>query len=103
TATALLVLAIAYSLNFYMQNAFHRAGMGQGMAFLNALAATLITLLVIGPWLTTRYVRADTLQTFRLTAPAPEAIFAALLFGGSTWILAQKWLEIQSGFLKMDA
>lgn len=102
-AAALLVLAITYSLNFYIQNSFHRAGLSEGLPFLNALAATLITLLVIGPWLTTRYVRADTLRTFRLAPPAPEAIVAALCFGASTWILAQKWLVIQQSFLKMDA
>jgi sodium transport system permease protein len=102
-ATALLVLAITYTLNFYIQNSLHRAGFSSGLPFLNALAATLITLLVISPWLTTRYVRADTLQTFRLRLPGPEAFLAALCFGGSTWILAQKWLAIQQTFFKMDA
>lgn len=102
TATALLTLVVVYTLNFYLQSATRNAGVVEGFPFLLSLSATLLALLVIGPMLTTQYVRADLRQTFRLTTAPAEAWIAAMCFGFSTWVLVLKWFVIQQQFLKMD-
>jgi ABC-2 type transport system permease protein/sodium transport system permease protein len=101
-AVALLVLAIVYSLNFYLQNGLARAGITQGVGFLASIALILGILFGLGPWLTTIYMRANPTDTFKLRMPAPIAWVAALCFGLSTWILTPLWLQWQSTWMPMD-
>jgi membrane protease YdiL (CAAX protease family) len=102
-AQALLVVALAYSLNFYIQQAIGKSGLSEGLRNLNAMALTIIVLFAIGPWFAARYTRVNATSTFKLAAPDPRGLLAALCFGCSTWILALRWFEIQQRFLPMDS
>lgn len=101
-STAFLVLALAYTLNFYIQSALQKAGLGAGMDFLYALTITLLILLVVGPWFAARYARADVFNTFSLRMPTLPGIVAGLCFGLSTWLLMIQWMHVQNGFLPMN-
>lgn len=101
-STALLVLALAYTLNFYIQSALQKSGVSEGMEFLSAFAITLVILLVVGPWFAARYARADIANTFSLRAPTLPGLAAGLCFGLSTWLLILQWIRIQEGFLPMN-
>jgi len=102
-AQALLVVTLVYSLNFYIQQAIGRSGLNEGVRYLNAVALTLVVLFGLGPWLATRYMRVDPTRTFRLGAPDPRGLLAALCFGCSTWILVLRWGQIQRTLLPMDS
>lgn len=101
-STALLVLALAYTLNFYIQSALQKSGVSEGMEFLSSFAVTLVILLVVGPWFAARYARADIANTFSLRAPTLPGLAAGLCFGLSTWLLILQWIRIQEGFLPMN-
>lgn len=102
-AQALLVVTLAYSLNFYIQQAITRSGLSEGLRYLNAVALTIIVVFAIGPWFAARYMRVSTTNAFALRAPDPRGLLAALCFGCSTWILALRWGEIQQRLLPMDS
>ncbi|MFQ5806398.1 MAG: type II CAAX prenyl endopeptidase Rce1 family protein, partial [Phycisphaerae bacterium] len=102
-AQALLVVTLAYSLNFYVQQAIAKSGLSEGLRYLNAVALTIIVLFGIGPWFAARYMRVNASSTFRLSAPDPRGLVAAACFGCSTWILALRWNEIQQRVLPMDS
>jgi len=101
-AQALLILTIAYSLNFFVQDAIQKSGLAQGPAFLVAITVTLTFLLVLGPMLAARYTRVALPSAFSLKPPAPLALAAGLCFGLSTWILVARWMQIQQQWLPMD-
>ena len=102
-AHALLVITVAYSLNFYIQQGIMSGGALSGMPYLGAVALTIALVFAVGPWIATRYMRTNPTTTFRLGAPDPRGIVAALCFGCSTWILALFWNGIQQKFLPMDS
>ena len=102
-AQALLVLAIVYSLNFYIQQAIERSGLREGLPYLNALALTIVVLFGIGPWFAARYMRVNCPSTFKLRAPDVRGLAAAVCFGCSTWVLSLRWLAIQNRFLPLDS
>ena len=102
-AQALLVITIAYSLNFYIQQAIGKSGLSEGLRYLNAVALTIIVVFAIGPWFAARYMRVNLTSAFKLHAPDPRGFLAALCFGCSTWVLVLRWLEIQKRFLPMDS
>lgn len=101
-AQAMLVMAIVYLLNFYFQQAIGRSGMNQGLSFLTAFGVTLFSLLVVAPLGTLAYLKVDPRTTFALRRPRLRSILAALCFGGSTWILAHRWIVFQQSILPMD-
>lgn len=101
-STALLVLALAYTLNFYIQSALQKSGISEGIEFLSSFAITLLILLVVGPWFAARYARADIVNTFSLRTPTLPGLAAGLCFGFSTWLLIHAWLQVQEGFLPMN-
>jgi sodium transport system permease protein len=102
-AQALLVITLAYSLNFYIQQAITKSGLSEGLRYLNAVALTIIVVFAIGPWFAARYMRVNVTSAFRLGTPDPRGVLAALCFGCSTWILALRWGEIQQRLLPMDS
>ncbi len=102
-AQALLVITLAYSLNFYIQQAIGKSGLSEGLRYLNAVALTIIVVFAVGPWFAARYMRVNATSAFKLAAPDPRGLLAALCFGCSTWILALRWNEIQQRLLPMDS
>jgi membrane protease YdiL (CAAX protease family) len=48
-------------------------------------------------------MRVNATSAFKLAAPDPRGLLAALCFGCSTWILALRWGEIQRRLLPMDS
>ena len=102
-AQALLVITLAYSLNFYIQQAIGKSGLSQGLRYLNAVSLTIIVVFAIGPWFAARYMRVNATSAFKLGAPDLRGIVAALCLGCSTWILALRWNVIQQEFLPMDS
>ena len=102
-AQALLVITLAYSLNFYIQQAISKSGLSQGMRFLNAVSLTIVVVFAIGPWFAARYMRVNATSAFKLSAPDPRGLAAALCFGCSTWILALRWNVIQQKIMPMDS
>ena len=99
-ASALLVLCVIFSLNFFLLNAIAKSF--TGLPFLNMIAAVLAILLGLGPFLAIKYMRVDAVQTFRLRPPPVPALVAAGCFGCSTWVLAGVWFEFQSQWFPMD-
>ena len=102
-AQALLVITLAYSLNFYIQQAIAKSGLSEGLRYLNAVALTIIVVFAIGPWFAARYMRVNATSAFKLAVPDPRGLLAAVCFGCSTWILALRWGEIQQRLLPMDS
>jgi len=98
-AQALFIMTVAYTLNFYVQNALGRSSLAGGPGFLLGVALTLIAIYGLAPWLAARYTRVNPVTAFRLARPPTTAIVAAICFGCSTWILALCWIRIQEGFL----
>ncbi|MFO0838823.1 MAG: ABC transporter permease subunit/CPBP intramembrane protease [Phycisphaerae bacterium] len=101
-AQALLLLALVYTLNFYIQQAINSSSLAQGPAFMIAIASTLIVLLLISPLAACWYLRIDAREALRLRAPGVAPIIAALCFGTSTWVLAKAWIVVQQRWLPMD-
>lgn len=101
-ASALLVLAVVYTLNFYIQQALGGPDRLGGLGFLAAVALTLVLLLGLGPLLVAVYLRLNVPTSFHLAAPRPGAIAAALCFGASTWVLATAWLVYQESWMPLD-
>lgn len=101
-ASALLVMAFVYSLNFYLQNAIGKSSFSHGMSFFVAITLTLVLLLGFGPIFAARYMRVDVHSALKLRPPPAAAMVAALLFGASTWILAMRWMVIQKSFLPVS-
>ncbi len=102
-AQALLLITLVYSLNFYIQQAISRSSLNEGLPYLNAVALTIVVLFGYGPWFAARYMRVNTTCTFKLAAPDPRGLLAALCFGCSTWVLALRWHEIQQRWLPMNS
>jgi len=100
-ATALLVVAIVYSLNFFLQQSVVGAATG-GAAQLGAIAVILAVLYGLVPLLTTIYVRADVTHTFQLRRPPLAGWAAGACFGLSTWVLVPTWFAFQQHWLPMD-
>jgi sodium transport system permease protein len=101
-ASALLVLAVVYTLNFYVQQALGGPDRLGEVGFLAAVALTLVVLLGLGPLLVAVYLRLHVPSSFHLAAPRPGAIVAALCFGASTWVLATAWLIFQQRWMPLD-
>ncbi|MCH8807347.1 MAG: CPBP family intramembrane metalloprotease [Planctomycetes bacterium] len=88
-AQALLLLAIIYPENFFLQQAI--ADLSGDIGFLAALALIFIVLFVLLPMIAAMYMRVAIPSTFSLARPPSRAIVAALCFGAATWILALAW------------
>ncbi len=101
-ASALLVLAVVYTLNFYVQQALGGPDRLGEVGFLAAVALTLVVLLGLGPLLMAVYLRLNVATSFLLAPPHPRAIIAALCFGASTWMLAAAWLNYQQNWMPLD-
>jgi len=100
---ALLLLAVIYSLNFFVQQSLTRsATLRGGPQFFYAVAAVLIALLALVPMVYARYLRVRVDTAFALAAPAPRGLLAGLCFGLSTWILAGEWYAFQRTWLPMS-
>jgi sodium transport system permease protein len=100
-AASLLVLAIVYSLNFYLQQSIALAGFSD-LDLLAAVCLTLVVLLGLGPLVAARYTRVNVVSAFRLRLPTAGGWAAALCFGLSTWILAQGLIWAQRFWLPID-
>lgn len=101
-ATALLLLAVVYTLNFFVQQTLGGPERLGEVGFLAAVALTLVGLLGLGPMLVAVYLRLNVPTSFHLAAPRPGAILTALCFGASTWMLAAAWLTYQQSWMPLD-
>jgi sodium transport system permease protein len=101
-ATALLMLALAYTLNFYLQQALARSGLNTE-ALLIGLAAILALMYGLGPWAAARYLRINVPSAFALSPPPAAGWAAAALLGCSTWILTIGYVVFQSQHFPMDS
>lgn len=100
-AVALLLVTIAYTLNFYIQQSIAKAGFA-GLSYLVAIGLTVGLLLGVAPLLAAGYLRIRPASAFALRAPRPAAVLAAMCFGLSTWVLIQCWFAFQSRWLRFD-
>jgi ABC-2 type transport system permease protein/sodium transport system permease protein len=101
-AQALLLLAVIYPLNFFVQQRLGQTpGLVESERFYWAFAATLIVLLVVLPWVAARYMRVNVRTAFGLTRPPLLALLAALCIGCSTWVLPPVWFAFQEQWLPM--
>ncbi|MCA9244828.1 MAG: CPBP family intramembrane metalloprotease [Phycisphaerales bacterium] len=102
-AQALLITALAYTLNYYVQQSLARTeALSSGVNFLYAFGITLFVLMVVGPWAAARYMRVNPLTAFRLRPPSALGGLAALMIGLGSWALVLRWNVIQSAFFPMD-
>ncbi|MCG3127030.1 MAG: hypothetical protein CHACPFDD_01887 [Phycisphaerae bacterium] len=100
---SLLTLAIAYPLNFFIQNALGQtAGVRGTVLFLYAVALWMILLFVVVPVIVALYARVNVAGALALRAPGGRGWAAGLCLGASTWILAKAWLVLQQHFLPMN-
>lgn len=102
-AQALLAVVLAFTLNFYIQQAIAKSGLNQGVRYLAAVGLTIVVVFAVVPWFAARYTRVNPTSAFQLGAPAWRAWPAAVCFGCSTWILALRWNALQQQFLPMDS
>lgn len=103
TAQAMLMLAILYPLNFFIQRALGESDAIRGnILFFYAWSAVLVTLFALAPLATAIYTRVDVRSAFSLRSASPAAWLTALCFGASTWILASAWLAVQQMWMPMD-
>jgi ABC-type Na+ efflux pump permease subunit len=101
-AQALLLLAIVFSLNYFIATALMRApGVGDTENFWYAGAAVLVILFLALPMAACRYMRVAIPSTFSLAPPPPVALAAGFCLGLSTWILAKAWFAYQRQWLPM--
>lgn len=102
-AQALLLMAITFSLNFFLQQALNQTAWRAGLPFLQAFAVILVLMFVLLPLAATWYMRVDVPQTFNVRLGAPGAWIAALCFGSASWVLVLQWtLHVQPEFLPVD-
>lgn len=100
-AAALLVAALAYTLNFYIQQSLPRMNI-QGIDLLAVSCLSLVLLFGLGALFAARYLRYQVPTTFYLRRPTTAGIAAGLLLGVSTWLLARAWLMFQATWMPMD-
>lgn len=102
-AQALLMLAIVYPLNFFIQRAVGDSSYFAGSErFFFALAVIQVTLFAILPLATAAYTRVKIASAFSLRSAPPASWLAAICFGASTWVLASAWLAVQQMWMPMD-
>lgn len=106
-ATALLLLTITYSLNFYIQNSLGQSLLDEhgrlGAGYLLAVAMTLVVLLAAAPLATSIYLKLDPLHSLALRPPPVRGLISGALLGASTWVLAPHWLAFQAHYFPMGA
>jgi len=103
-AQALLLLAIIFSLNFFMQQRLLTTpGLFGTTAYWCGLAAVLVVMFLALPLGAARYMRVAIPPTFGLSPPPLLAGVAGLCFGLSTWVLARVWFAFQSTWLSLPA
>lgn len=102
-AQALLMLAIVYPLNFFIQRSVADTAYFSGnIRFFYAFSAILILLFAVLPLAAAAYTRVRIATTFSLRSAPAAAWLAALCIGASTWILASAWLAVQQMWMPMD-
>ncbi len=108
TSQALLLLALAYPVNFFVQNAIGQADWLRTDAgalapgYFYVLAAWFAALFVALPAGAAVYSRARLATTLALRRPPLLGLAGGLLLGVSTWVIGIWWYNVQSGFLPMD-
>ncbi|MGD8451785.1 MAG: ABC transporter permease subunit/CPBP intramembrane protease [Phycisphaerae bacterium] len=103
-AQAMLLVAVVYSLNFFVQQSMLKSGLVPGsVEHLAGLALTLAILFAALPIATAAYLRVRITSALSLGLPRPGAWLAALCFGLGTWVLALAWLSVQQRFLPLPA
>jgi sodium transport system permease protein len=107
-AQALLLLALVFSLNFFIQQSVLKPGREPGTGFqpgsvehLAGLALTLAVLFAAMPIAASLYMRVRVTSALSLAPPRPGALLAGLCIGASTWVLALAWLAFQNHFLPL--
>jgi len=101
-AVALLLLAVAYSVNFFIQQSLLRAGLRPGSAaHLAGLALTLVLLFAAVPIAVAGYTRVRIPSAFSLGLPRPAAWVSAVCLGAASWVLALAWMTIQERLLPL--
>ncbi len=102
TAQAFLLLAVAFSANFFAQSRLLAApGVFGTSKYWLGLTAILLAVFVVLPAAAGLYTRVRLATAFNLRLPPARGLVAALCFGASTWILAQAWMSFQETWLPM--
>lgn len=108
TSQALLLLALAYPLNFFVQNALAQAGWlrdptgALAPTYFLSLAVWFTALFLFMPAAVAAYSRTAVLTTLALRRPPLVGLAGGLLLGLSTWVIALWWYHVQSAFLPID-
>jgi ABC-2 type transport system permease protein/sodium transport system permease protein len=102
SSAALLLLAVVFSANFFVQQALAKTpGVVGTMWFWWGITATIVVLFAGLPLATAAYMKVRIRPAFGLALPRPAADAAAVCFGFSTWILAQGWFAFQSTWMEI--
>ncbi len=103
-AQAFLLLAVAFSANFFAQSRLLAVPdiLGTPTYWLG-LTGILLAVFVALPAAAGLYTRVRLGSAFNLRRPPARGVAAALCFGASTWILAQAWMSYQKTWLPMPA
>lgn len=97
---ALLLLALVYSMNFFLQQWMQgTAGLTGSVRFFYGTAVILIVLMALLPFAVASYTKVRVETAFSVRGPRWPAWFAAVCFGLSTWILATAWAAFQARWL----
>lgn len=103
-AQALLLLALVYLLNFFMQQSLFKAGIVPGTPqHLAGFALTLVLLLAVLPMGAALYSRVRIATAFALAPPRLRGLAAGLCIGLSSWVLALAWMSLQERILPLPA
>jgi sodium transport system permease protein len=99
---ALLLMAVVYLLNFFIQQSLFQAGLTPGSPeHLAGFALTLVLLLAALPIGVALYTRVRITTAFSFSPPRWRGLAAGLCIGLSTWVLALVWMSLQERILPL--
>jgi ABC-2 type transport system permease protein/sodium transport system permease protein len=101
-AQAFLVLAVAFSVNFFAQSALGRSDLLGTPGYWLGWVAIMIAVFVLVPTGVASYTKTRLRSAFSLAPPPAVGWLAALCLGGSTWVLSRAWFAVQSQWLPLN-
>jgi sodium transport system permease protein len=103
-STALLMVAVIYLANFYIQSSVLAGDWFQAAPerYLGGVIGVLWMLLFLVPIAVCVYAKVRVPTALQLGRPTVTSFFAAICLGASTWVLAIAWSRVQQMFLPID-